>query len=422
MSSRSDERGTKPGTLPVPSAQADEEGSVPQHGGQADPPSHVDIFRKALMASEQLSRSPSVDTVNAQLDQVTVEDEQQMDIDQVGDTEEWRGLLGRIAPTCEAAIKAKIRNISAAKLTYIIDCVREKVDYAIAQIESSLLTTKSEADEFLEKLALPLEELKVITVRESGQAEVLRELTGILQCSEGDLTEVVREQKQSLLRLSKVIQSFQDRGVGPQHASTSHTQAAAGNEMLRVSLRTLRGSEPLQGTPLGSLHGSSKSRDGHPPPPKSISEGQSRRSSTVSSLAHSRGESYDYSDPHKCCSCESGSQGHMMAQTAQMISGLKEVMKAQCLKEVVRYNGKNSLGDFLRTMDFKYPKSAWTDSERRDILVTLLEGQAKMLYRTLPKEVKKGPYEGLVKELKVARSTPGERLKLLKEWDTLQKR
>uniref|UniRef100_A0A7I4YMX4 Gag_p30 domain-containing protein n=1 Tax=Haemonchus contortus TaxID=6289 RepID=A0A7I4YMX4_HAECO len=311
MSLRSNERGTKPGTLPVPSAQADEEGSVPQHGGQvvpqhggqvvpqhggqADPPSHVDIFRKALMASEQLSRSPSVDTVNAQLDQVTVEDKQQMDIDQVGDSEDWRGLLGRIAPTCEAAIKSKIRNISAAKVTYIIDCVRKKVDYAIAQIESSLLTTKSEADEFLEKLALPLEELKVIIVRESGQAEVLRELTGILQCSEGDLTEV-------------------NRGVGPQHASTSHTQAAAGHTSRQFARITK----------------------------------EQRWASTAPEI-------------------------DLRRAIAKIVDSI--LPRAQ-----------------QGTMDFKYPKSAWTDSERRDILVTLLEGQAKMLYRTLPKEVKEGPY------------------------------
>ncbi|KAK6018450.1 zinc knuckle, partial [Ostertagia ostertagi] len=286
------------------------------------------------------------------------------------------------------------------------------------------MTQKSEADEFLQQLSLPLEELKAIIIKASGQAEILRELTGILQCSEGDLTEVVREQQQSVLHLNEVIQSFQDRGVGPQRASTSHMNAAAGNEMLHVkqSLEILRKREPLQGSPVGSSHGSQRISVGHPAPLKSTSEGQSRRSSTQSSLAQSRGELDDSSSQHKCCSCESGSQGHMVAQSADVLSGLKEIMKAQCLTEVVKYNGKNSLGDFLRMMDFKYPKSAWTDSERRDILVTLLEGQAKMLYRTLPKEVKEGPYEGIVKELKAARSTPGERLKLLKEWDSLQKK
>ncbi|KHJ84557.1 zinc knuckle, partial [Oesophagostomum dentatum] len=73
-------------------------------------------------------------------------------------------------------------------------------------------------------------------------------------------------------------------------------------------------------------------------------------------------------------------------------------------------------------MDFKYPSTVWSDEDRRDIMVNLLEGQAKMLYRTLPNRVKQGSFEGIVKELRAARNNPCERLQLLEQWDTLRKK
>lgn len=73
-------------------------------------------------------------------------------------------------------------------------------------------------------------------------------------------------------------------------------------------------------------------------------------------------------------------------------------------------------------MDFEYPSTVWSESDRRDIVVNLLDGRAKMLYKTLPKAVKKGSYEGIVRELRAARNNPGERLQLLEQWEALRKK
>ncbi|KAK6062197.1 hypothetical protein COOONC_00144 [Cooperia oncophora] len=69
----------------------------------------------------------------------------------------------------------------------------------------------------------------------------------------------------------------------------------------------------------------------------------------------------------------------------------------------------------------KYPETTWRDSERRDILVGLLEGEAKMHYKTLPKDAQNGSLqtliEGMKRRLKV--DGPEEQPKFCLELETL---
>ncbi|KAK6018225.1 zinc knuckle [Ostertagia ostertagi] len=73
---------------------------------------------------------------------------------------------------------------------------------------------------------------------------------------------------------------------------------------------------------------------------------------------------------------------------------VKVMLKAQAAVNVDKYTGKNSLSDFLRTFDIKYPRESWSNRERRDILVTLLDGPAKLMYSNLPKGVQRRSIRG----------------------------
>ncbi|XGW33823.1 hypothetical protein V3C99_017910 [Haemonchus contortus] len=63
--------------------------------------------------------------------------------------------------------------------------------------------------------------------------------------------------------------------------------------------------------------------------------------------------------------------------------------------------------DFLRQFNLKYPETTWRDNERRDILVGLLEGEARMHYNTLSKEIQNGSLQTLVEALKVRLKVDG---------------
>ncbi|CAJ0591630.1 unnamed protein product [Cylicocyclus nassatus] len=100
----------------------------------------------------------------------------------------------------------------------------------------------------------------------------------------------------------------------------------------------------------------------------------------------------------------------------------KEVFKAQSVASVPRYTGKNSLSDFLRALEVKFPESVWQDRDRRDILVNHLEGTAKAVFKSLPQSVREGSFKGVVEALKQARRNPCDRLKNIREWEQLSKR
>ncbi|CAJ0590355.1 unnamed protein product [Cylicocyclus nassatus] len=78
--------------------------------------------------------------------------------------------------------------------------------------------------------------------------------------------------------------------------------------------------------------------------------------------------------------------------------------------------------DFLRALEVKFPPTVWQDADRRDILINHLEGTAKAVYRSLPRSVREGSFKDLVGALELARKNPCDRLKNIREWDTLSKR
>ncbi|KAK6013063.1 hypothetical protein OSTOST_21686, partial [Ostertagia ostertagi] len=145
----------------------------------------------------------------------------------------------------------------------------------------------------------------------------------------------------------------------------------------------------------------------------------------------SQGESDDGATGSSRCEMMSESQFSLSRRidpsanvnpSSEMWEVVKAILKAQAAVNVEKYTGKNSLSDFLRTFDIKYPRKSWSNRERRDILVTLLDGPAKLMYSNLPKGVQEGSFEDVVEALEKSRRDPCRKLKKVEEWDKLRKR
>ncbi|KAK6012479.1 zinc knuckle [Ostertagia ostertagi] len=152
---------------------------------------------------------------------------------------------------------------------------------------------------------------------------------------------------------------------------------------------------------IGSPHMS----DGQPQHRIAPSRAWSRQSSPESSQGRSNGESMSlttYGSRHRL----NGED-----RVDNMFTVFREVFKAQSVANVPKYNGKNSLTDFLRALDVKFPSTVWGDSDRRDILVNHLEGTALSLVKGLPLAIREGSFFDVVDALKAARRNPCERLK-----------
>ncbi|KAK5966414.1 hypothetical protein GCK32_019770 [Trichostrongylus colubriformis] len=101
-------------------------------------------------------------------------------------------------------------------------------------------------------------------------------------------------------------------------------------------------------------------------------------------------ESETSSDPAKYV--ENGPPSNANASASDLWGVFKAMWKAQTAASVERYTGENSLSDFLRGFKIKYPRESWSNRERRDIPVTLLDGPAKMLFGNLPKRIQEGSF------------------------------
>ncbi|VDL69430.1 unnamed protein product [Nippostrongylus brasiliensis] len=150
--------------------------------------------------------------------------------------------------------------------------------------------------------------------------------------------------------------------------------------------------------------------DGIPRRQKSTSSERSNLSSQPSSHASMIGES-DFEAESSASAVSNAMSG--------MFNVFKEVFKAQSVADITKYDGKNSLSDFLRAIEVKYPQTVWSDRDRRDILVNHLIGSARSIYKGLPNHVKRGRFNDIVSALKAARNNPCEKLKLVSEWDNL---
>ncbi|KAL6724159.1 hypothetical protein Aduo_019072 [Ancylostoma duodenale] len=277
----------------------------------------------------------------------------------------WREVMKCIAMRCDSALTEQLRNLSSAKREYIVEAVQCAVEIAVAAVERENAVNEQFCT-VLSALGLQPQELLEMLPRLTRHAADLKQLANELGCD---------------------IASKQ----GVRHPSAESVPQKDGlrwNPQLNCPERSVRSSTtcshldpqdlPGEFSDLTSLSGDSKNG----------------RTETVSTFE---------------------------GQDNQVISALREVLKAQTVADVKKYTGKNSLSDFSRALEVKYPKTVWSDSDRRDILINHLEGTAKALVSNLPDDVRHGTFDALVQELKKARITPGERLRAASEWKQLRK-
>ncbi|KAK6058973.1 hypothetical protein COOONC_03436, partial [Cooperia oncophora] len=157
-------------------------------------------------------------------------------------------------------------------------------------------------------------------------------------------------------------------------------------------------------------------RGGPPQEWTAPSRASSRQSSRPSSQSTMSGESTSVASYNMGAEPVSDNRVH------DMFTVFREVFKAQSVANVTKYNGKNSLMEFLRALEIKFPPAVWTNADRRDILVNHLEGTALSIFKGLPPGVREGTYEGVVSALKAARRNPCEQLRNVREWEHLSKK
>ncbi|VDP55311.1 unnamed protein product [Heligmosomoides polygyrus] len=103
-----------------------------------------------------------------------------------------------------------------------------------------------------------------------------------------------------------------------------------------------------------------------------------------------------------------------------VLCALKEVLKTQSIADVGVYDGSSSFDDFIRRLEMKYPGTLWSDEDRKKILLTHLGGSIRALIDTSPEIGRNTSYQSVVKFLREARRTPGERLQAEMDWKNLR--
>ncbi|VDO85689.1 unnamed protein product [Haemonchus placei] len=83
-------------------------------------------------------------------------------------------------------------------------------------------------------------------------------------------------------------------------------------------------------------------------------------------------------------------------------NGMSSYLKYIALPEVRVYTGRDksySWENFLESFQLKYPEDSWSQKELKALLKSKLSDRAKAQYEALPREVRHGPYAGIVAAL-----------------------
>ncbi|KAK5977858.1 Zinc knuckle, partial [Trichostrongylus colubriformis] len=184
----------------------------------------------------------------------------------------------------------------------------------------------------------------------------------------------------------------QDEKIRKLQAELVRAKAGEKKKLAERRRQILSGQEPMESELSeedNECHNKNKSVQPTPRMTTSRTMGYSsngRRGQSQSFISSSSSEEYD-------------SHSHSSLDTARLMN---EYMRAAAMPEVKPFANRKGekFNEFLRQFNLKYPESTWRDNERRDILVGLLEGEAKMHYKTLPKSVRNASLQTLVCELK----------------------
>ncbi|KAL6733919.1 hypothetical protein Aduo_004519 [Ancylostoma duodenale] len=337
--------------------------------------------------------------------------------------------MEQIVRDCDSALSAQFRNASRARRSQVLQAVQNAVCRATSAV-TAVRREDEEASEIVEALGTTAERLGAVLPRILQESSYMRALADALGCDVSEVGALLSSQQEEIAALRSQLATFQveqlpaSQLVQPAQPLQAVPSLRKGKQSLqawprkRRLLRGAGGGPSLHSFECHRMGGFAQKPEGHPSYPQETSSNKSPKSSMRSS--HSRPTGGTSPSSSSLERCRPASAAGTSLQNDLLLT-LKEVLKSQSVSEVRRYDGKRSLTDFLREIDVKYPRSVWSDSDRRDILLNHLEGTAKAHAQNLPVEYLSGTFDGLVEELRKARHTPCERLKAQANWKNLRK-
>ncbi|CAJ0595176.1 unnamed protein product [Cylicocyclus nassatus] len=340
-------------------------------------------------------------------------------------------------------LDSQIRHLSRVKRDQILISLRERLQVSLG---GELDHAGSSHSALCDKFQMSVEELLEYIPMASSHSQMVVRLGARLGCEIDEVEAVVEDKvatiadlenrlaaSQSKIRLEALnsarreedlqtqILVLQERvkelsGPSQDSQATASASLVEGECELSHSVReNYRTLQSVNNRVQGSRVRREATAGPHCDPPRA-SPKSSRPSSAMSSQGSTISESLSIIDMGSRDGIGAGNP------VRDMFTMFKEVFKAQSVASVPRYTGKNSLSDFLRALEVKFPASVWQDRDRRDILVNHLEGTAKAVFKSLPQSVREGSFKGVVEALKQARRNPCDRLKNIREWEQLSKR
>ncbi|KAK6011348.1 zinc knuckle [Ostertagia ostertagi] len=329
-----------------------------------------------------------------------------------------------ITKACDEALSNNIRNLSGPKRAAILNAVEAAVTAVRDEVERPHSEIR-DLKEFLSESGLSVPQLRSVLQEAEINLGLIDTLTGVMKCGRAHLADAVislQQERDHLTHKVTLLQEQVKRYSQPRAAVEERPEEAQGKTFSwrKLSERLISSIEHKDGLNMqvpGESHGKT---DGQWKHPSQDLQGGLQDGARKYSLSEKTSESElsFYSEKLEQNDPTSGTNPNH----SEMWDIFKAMLKAQTAANVERYTGKTSLNDFLRAFNIKYPQQSWSNHERRDILVSLLDGPAKLMYSNLSRGIQEGSFEDIVEALERARRDPCKKLKKIEEWDRLRKR
>ncbi|VDO05613.1 unnamed protein product, partial [Haemonchus placei] len=331
--------------------------------------------------------------------------------------------VNSIAITCDTEL-SKMMRTDDPRRDSVVSSVREQVAMVKEIVkavfgEISELSQPQVAEHVLEALreahinSVP--QLRAHLGRNAAMANTIKEACEILQCQEGEVSATLRglsaglkveRQKSDELRLQLMQKEFQ-------------------LEQLRQEVEHL-GQPNKMSTSRNQDNSASERGEFHPLRQHCTLETNAQSNQ---SLQMRSSKTWIPSNQQYCVTTPRGESENCPGTPHSSVTGedsefsLSDYMRTMSLPEVQPFFGKpgECFKRFLSSFEMKYPKNQWKDSNRLQLLQSFFRRNALTIFETLPKEVREGTFDGVVKAMKDRLRVDGnsQRVKALADLRTL---
>ncbi|VDL73019.1 unnamed protein product [Nippostrongylus brasiliensis] len=318
----------------------------------------------------------------------------------------------------EESLDDQIRGLAVTKRREILASVRGTVRGTLVKVAERLnVVTQTDEALFFDEAQLSPSELRVLLPMVTVHSKALCEVASILGCETAEVSGVVRSKCEEIVDLESRL-SVQRSQLEEELREKDRKIGDFANQikMLQERLKHLRDAHLESGGLPSSRRGEncSGTDDWHAVRSQLnlLKSGVQRSTehhatedelhdraalSRASRRSHSktpsrRSLSKESDSGSTSTDCEGRQNGVAKDQFGDMFAVFREVFKAQSVASVPKYDGRNSLTDFLRGLEVKFPISVWRDADRRDILANHLTGTALSLFKGLPQHVRNGSF------------------------------